>query len=297
MVSIIVPNYNHSKYLVERLESIFNQTYQDYEVILLDDCSTDESWNLLQSYANHPKVSHIERNSQNSGSPFGLWEKGFSLAMGELIWIAESDDVAALDFLEGLVAKFVSKDIVLAHCRSNDFIEDMNYSKKNNWLDDLDEGFQDKDYIEDGQWLLKKIGRFKCPVLNVSSAIFRKDILKNIEIPKSYRYSGDWLFWAQLFMNGKIVYMADTRNYFRIHSGSATSSINSNNWLKLKEYTKVASVISRSVNEKFTFDTNYNWLLLYWKKAIAKEMGSGIYYSLKYLPLSFIIQIYKVKFK
>lgn len=296
-ISILVPNYNHSKYLVERLESIFNQTYQDYELILLDDCSTDESWSIILTYANHPKVSYIERNSQNSGSPFGLWEKGFSLAKGELIWIAESDDVAALDFLEGLVAKFVSKDIVLAHCRSNDFIEDMNYSKKNNWLDDLDEGFQDKDYIADGKWLLKKIGRFKCPVLNVSSAIFRKDILKNIEIPKSYRYSGDWLFWAQLFMNGKIVYMSDTRNYFRIHSGSATSSINSNNWLKLKEYTKVASVISRSVNEKFTFDTNYNWLLLYWKKAIAKEMGSGIYYSLKYLPLSFIIQIYKVKFK
>lgn len=296
-ISILVPNYNHSKYLVERLESIFNQTYQDFEVILLDDCSTDESWSIILTYANHPKVTHIERNEQNSGSPFGLWEKGFSISKGEYIWIAESDDVAALDFLEGLIAICVSKDIVLAHCRSNEFIDDINYSKKNNWLDDLNQGFQDIDYLEDGQLLLKKIGRFKCPVLNVSAAIFRKDMIKDVRLPKSYRYAGDWYFWAQIFMKGKVTYLEEPRNYFRIHNGSATSSKNSNNWLKLIEYIKVASVISRSVNEKFTFDTNYNWLLLYWKKAIAKEKSLGIYYSLKYLPLSFIIQIYKVKFK
>ena len=57
-ISILVPNYNHSKYLVERLESIFNQTYQDYELILLDDCSTDESWSIILTYANHPQVSY-----------------------------------------------------------------------------------------------------------------------------------------------------------------------------------------------------------------------------------------------
>lgn len=297
LVSVIVPSYNHSLFLKNRLESIFNQTYENFEVILLDDYSTDSSWDILKSYANHPKVSHLERNNQNSGSPFGLWEKGFSLAKGEFIWIAESDDIATLDFLEGLINEFVSNEIVLAHCRSNEFTENINHSKKNNWLEDLEKGFQDKDYLKDGKWLLEKIGRFKCPVLNVSSAIFRKDILKNIEIPKSFKYSGDWFFWAQIFMKGKIVYVADTRNYFRIHSGSATSTENSNNWIKLKEYIKVASIISISVNKKFTYDANYNWLLLYWKKAIVKEKILGVYYSLRYLPLTFIIQIYKVKFK
>jgi glycosyltransferase involved in cell wall biosynthesis len=50
VVSIIIPNYNHEKYLVERLESIFNQSFTDYEVILLDDCSTDTSRNILSKY-------------------------------------------------------------------------------------------------------------------------------------------------------------------------------------------------------------------------------------------------------
>ena len=56
MVSVIVPNYNHASYLVERIESILNQTYQDFELILLDDCSTDDSREVLLKYKDNPKV-------------------------------------------------------------------------------------------------------------------------------------------------------------------------------------------------------------------------------------------------
>jgi glycosyltransferase involved in cell wall biosynthesis len=56
-VSVIVPNYNHAKYLPRRLDSIFNQTFQDFEVILLDDCSTDNSLSIPGEYVKHPKVS------------------------------------------------------------------------------------------------------------------------------------------------------------------------------------------------------------------------------------------------
>lgn len=58
-VSIIIPNYNHAKYLPQRLESVYNQTYQDFEVILLDDCSNDASVTILNTYAKHPKTSHV----------------------------------------------------------------------------------------------------------------------------------------------------------------------------------------------------------------------------------------------
>ena len=58
-VSIIVPNYNHAQFLKQRLESIFNQTYQNFEVILLDDASTDKSVSILEKYSKHSKVSHF----------------------------------------------------------------------------------------------------------------------------------------------------------------------------------------------------------------------------------------------
>ncbi|ENV48656.1 hypothetical protein P255_00165 [Acinetobacter brisouii CIP 110357] len=72
-VSVIIPNYNHHKFLHARLDSILKQTYQNFEIIILDDCSTDESRDIIELYRNHPKVSHIIYNTKNSGSSFIQW--------------------------------------------------------------------------------------------------------------------------------------------------------------------------------------------------------------------------------
>src|SRR5438874_4285236 len=92
-VSVIVPNYNHAPYLLRRIDSILAQTYRDFELILLDDCSTDDSREILTSYRDNPRV-RIEFNAKNSGSVFKQWNKGVQLARGRYIWIAESDDYA-----------------------------------------------------------------------------------------------------------------------------------------------------------------------------------------------------------
>ncbi len=92
-VSIIVPNYNHEKYLRQRLDSIYGQTYKNYEVILLDDCSSDDSRTILNEYRDrYPDRTRCEFNETNSGGVFRQWRKGISLAKGDYIWIAESDD-------------------------------------------------------------------------------------------------------------------------------------------------------------------------------------------------------------
>ena len=99
-VSVIVPNYNHSAYLSLRIDSILKQSYVDFELILLDDCSSDSSREILLSYESEPRVSHVIFNETNSGTTFKQWEKGISLARGRYIWIAESDDFADVDFLK-----------------------------------------------------------------------------------------------------------------------------------------------------------------------------------------------------
>ena len=118
-VSVIIPNYCHARFLNQRIDSVLNQTYSDYEVIILDDCSTDNSREIIESYRNHPKISHIVYNEKNSGSTFIQWEKGFELARGEYIWIAESDDVARSTFLEECMNAFSSYSdvsIVFSDC-------------------------------------------------------------------------------------------------------------------------------------------------------------------------------------
>ena len=75
MVSVIIPNYNHSAFLKERIQSVLNQTYSDFELIILDDCSSDKSRDIIESFRSNPKVSHIIYNDRNSGSTFRQWNK------------------------------------------------------------------------------------------------------------------------------------------------------------------------------------------------------------------------------
>lgn len=103
LVSVVVPNYNYARYLDARLSSILNQTFQDFELILLDDASTDNSLEVLDRYKDDPHVSHFVVNEQNTGSPFKQWMKGILLAKGEWVWIAEADDLCEPTFLETCV--------------------------------------------------------------------------------------------------------------------------------------------------------------------------------------------------
>src|SRR5436190_2458977 len=92
-VSVIVPNYNHAPFLERRIESVLRQTFQDYELLIMDDASTDSSPDIIARYGKLPKV-RILLNDRNSGSPFHQWNKGVNEAKGDFIWIAESDDYA-----------------------------------------------------------------------------------------------------------------------------------------------------------------------------------------------------------
>ena len=94
LVSVIVPNYNHEKYLPARLRSITEQTYQNVEIILLDDASTDGSRAILEKFSSEESRARFLPNSQNSGSTFKQWRKGLLHARGKYVWIAESDDAA-----------------------------------------------------------------------------------------------------------------------------------------------------------------------------------------------------------
>jgi glycosyltransferase involved in cell wall biosynthesis len=67
-VSVIIPNYNHARFLRQRVESVLCQKLQDFELILLDDCSTDDSRSILSEYSQEPKV-RLEFNEKNPGTP------------------------------------------------------------------------------------------------------------------------------------------------------------------------------------------------------------------------------------
>lgn len=218
-VSVIIPNYNHARFLHERIESVLGQSYQDIELILLDDCSTDESRTVMETYRSHPKVSAIHYNIHNSGSPFKQWQKGFGLTKGSYIWIAESDDRAEPDFLETMMA-ILKKGHGLAYCRSASMDAHGNMQDVPFWADGLDNTRWKTDHENNGADEIGNYLVYRCTIPNASACVFEKKHIPDNSGYTTMRYCGDWLFWVALLRTTSVGFSARTLNHFRHHAAS-----------------------------------------------------------------------------
>jgi glycosyltransferase involved in cell wall biosynthesis len=224
-VSVIVPNYNHARFLPKRIGSILEQTYRDFELILLDDCSTDDSQDILTSYGANPRV-RIRFNERNSGSTFKQWNKGVRMAHGEYIWIAESDDYADERFLERLVAVLEGDSaIAFAYCRSLAVTEDDQVNGfVDSYLEDLDGQRWNASYIGDGDEECRNYFVVCNTVPNASAVVFRKDIYDGVGgADETLRACGDWKLWANMAHTRKVAYLAEPLNYYRFHGDTVRS--------------------------------------------------------------------------
>lgn len=221
-VSVIIPNYNHAAFLTQRIESVVNQSFQDFELILMDDCSTDHSKTIIEQYRAHPKVSLIVYNEENTGSTFKQWEKGISLSKGQYIWIAESDDWCELNLLEYLVDG-IEKDenCVISYCQSYCVQDEntINWVSHDHYLSEM----------TDGNAFMKNRMLLHNPIYNASMVLWKREFFPRISPEfKNYKLSGDWFFWMDLCRQGKVHISGRLLNYFRKHendvSGKAIKS-------------------------------------------------------------------------
>lgn len=217
-VSIIMPNYNHAPFLRERLDSIFAQDYANKEVILLDDASIDESRVILNEYAARPEVKHVILNDTNSGNTFMQWEKGLSLATGDYIWIAESDDVADSTLVSRLVSALEQSDALIAFAHS-EWIDERGViiprNRDKQWSED---------FVMEGVPFVKKYLLGYSHICNASAVLFRRSALGGVDMQhvKQYSASGDRLFWISIALQGKVTYIAEPLNRFRQHTNKVS---------------------------------------------------------------------------
>ncbi len=213
-LSVIVPNYNHSQYLKERLDSIFHQTFQDFEVILLDDASTDDSVDILGYYSTNEKVSHFVINQENTGSPFKQWAKGLKLATGKYIWIAESDDSCEPDFLEKHLEKLAHFDVSIAQIKVINEREVTNDSMLHAFFKNKKQGtLQSTDFS------------YNCPLFNVSSMVFLKPDKQAVQNANFHKYQiiGDMMFYLEFFLNKQLIYNEKAISYYRQHQAGVST--------------------------------------------------------------------------
>ena len=215
-ISVIVPNFNHARYLDQRIQSVLGQTYQNFEVIILDDCSTDNSLEVIEKYRSNPHVTAVTVNEKNSGNTFLQWDKGIKAAKGDWIWIAESDDYCEPNLLEELVkAAGHRKDTVLAYSTFKIVFDDNEPSGECRTFPNQ--------YLPSRAYLRCYLS-LSCAVRNASCAIFRKDAALNVDsFYKTMVGAGDYMFWVKIAEQGSVAIVNKQLSYFRRHSGVVTA--------------------------------------------------------------------------
>ena len=224
-VSVIVPNYNYAHHLPARLRSILTQTYRPYEIVFLDDCSSDRSLEVAEDLLGRGGIPfRIIRNDRNQGV-YRQWLRGLQEATGDLVWIAEADDECSPLLIETLVPAFAQPSVVLAYCQSKQVDETGAEIAPDylGWTDDVDRTKWRHSYVRRGVDEVRDSLSVKNTIPNVSAVLMRKPDLAAIESELlTLRNAGDWLVYVHLLERGDIAYSPEPLNYHRRHSGSMT---------------------------------------------------------------------------
>jgi glycosyltransferase involved in cell wall biosynthesis len=230
-VTVLVPSFNHGRFLTQRIESIIAQTYKNFELFVIDDCSRDDSDGILRLLQEKHGFTYIA-NKSNTGTPFSAWERIIKLARGRFIWICESDDYAAPRFLESAVRAIAnSPNAVIAYCDS--WVvdqDDKQVDHTDSYFHDIwQESRWDQSFTQDGLEELTKFQLRGQTVPNMSSLLISTNAFRKAftQFTKRFRLTGDWLFVGLLMKQGTVVYFKDTLNYFRRHDNTARIRVNS----------------------------------------------------------------------
>lgn len=229
-VSIIIPSYNHALFLQDRLDTILNQTFKNWEAIIIDDQSSDDSVQVIKAFLKiNPdfRVKHFIVNDKNSGSGYNSWKKGIELSETEYVWIAETDDYSESNFLEELVEILdQNENVALAFCGSNYVEKGKIIYDSTNRTKDLNVEINEFKVIDNNIFFNKM--PFNTYITNGSSVVFRKP---KLEIPSelfSNRLCSDIFLWSYLLQNSSFAFVNKKLNFFRRHDGSTSSYLHKN---------------------------------------------------------------------
>ncbi|MEW6517696.1 MAG: glycosyltransferase family A protein [candidate division FCPU426 bacterium] len=246
VVSVVVPSYNHARYLGRRLDSILEQTLQDFELIILDDASTDESPLVIKKYLPHPKIRFVQ-NQTNSGSVFKQWAKGFALSQGRYIWMAESDDWADPRLLETLVALLEKHPRAgLAYCQSAIVNQDgAVIGNAVGWTEDFAPGRWQRDFVNSGMDEIRNYLTNRNTIPNASAVLIRKSALEALgPLNTDFQLCGDWMLWVRLLEKNDVAFCSQSLNYWRINTSNARLKTNGTlEWLEGEKILRQAATM------------------------------------------------------
>jgi glycosyltransferase involved in cell wall biosynthesis len=233
---VAVPNFNYARYIPDRLGSVFSQSHPVHEILVLDDCSSDESLGVISAVAEDwNREVAIITNTTNSGSVFAQWRKAAESATGDWLWIAEADDSSDGDFLTGIFAA-IQRDpgVTLAFSDSRTVLEDgsAQWDSYKQYYATIETDALCQTQVFNAADFVSRFLSIKNVILNVSSVIWRREALLRAldevgEDLKNYRIAGDWRLYLQALSvpGSRIAYVSTPLNVHRRHSSSVTHQV------------------------------------------------------------------------
>ncbi|CAI6150574.1 MAG: hypothetical protein SPLUMA2_SPLUMAMAG2_01781 [uncultured Sulfurimonas sp.] len=239
-VSIIIPTYNGEKYIKETIDSCVNQSHSNVEIVVIDDCSSDNTVSILKSYKD--KIC-LYFNESNQGITKNV-NKGVELCTGDYFILLGHDDVLLEKHIELMLSEF-DEDIMSVYC--NSVIIDAN----NNELSVLlNNDIQNK--------------KIKNPLVHlaVNNFISSCGMIHKTEIFKKfggwdeeYKNYGEWLFYIKMLRYGKIKYSLKTKSKYRRHDTNITNTFKDKNVKKyLNHYFKDCRVLAHNEGDFSLFE-------------------------------------------
>ena len=224
LVSVVVASYNHAEYLEQRMDSLINQTYQDIEILVIDDCSPDNSIDILRRYESHPKVKLVLR--EKNGGWVAVSNQGVEMSVGEFVIFANCDDTCDARMIERLVDGMSAYPTAgITYCRS--LMIDENCKFLGDDFMSRESSFRMK-CNNDTLINSKEMTRFllhSCVIPNLSAALFRKvSYVSAGGLTSAYRVCADWDLFFRIVARYDIAYIVAPLNKFRQHKTTIRSS-------------------------------------------------------------------------
>ena len=225
LISIIVPIYNTEKYLHECLDSIINQNYTNFEVLLINDGSTDSSGTICQEYVERDsRFRYFEKDNGGVASARNL---GLERSEGTYITFIDSDDWVEFNYLEVLYTALKENDTDVAISTYKRFAQDgvfylRSYSKENDEF--LNIGKRNRNsFLE----ILPKLGELDHSFYSISSKLIKREIIGNLLFDEQVSYAEDLNFFFRLYLGVEsVVYVRDYTYIYRTHDASTSQNFN-----------------------------------------------------------------------
>ena len=252
LVSIIVPIYNVEKYLSACMESIVNQTYSNIEIILVNDGSTDKSFEIANQFLNQCD-NVILINQSNKGVSVAR-NKGLEIAKGEWIVFVDSDDIISLDFVKIMLRVNLNNNTKLCAARMTRNLKLLDKCKHKTI-----QIIEENKYIE----LVDKFYRSKYTAIGPWGKMYHKTLFDSTRYPVGIIYEDGVAFFEIMSKVNKISLIDINLYYYRIVSNSILhADISQKNFDVFKKNKLIESWIKTNypndINYAYNFNKNYN---------------------------------------